>query len=357
MLLAPCLALGVTLAVGEATAPRRMDTLDAVAPAARLRALEQRLDALRSRWRVPGMSAAIASGGDVIWTRGFGLADRATGRAATPETVFHLGSLTKPFAAAVLLQLAEEGRLTLDAPVTEFGIDLPSSIRVVHLLTHTSEGATPGVEYHYNGDRFSQLDKVVEKLTGTSFAQAVHDRVLRPLTLADTAPNPLLPERCVEAHRDAAAFAQRMAQGYTPDGKDPVPYRPLFATAAGLVATASDMARFSIAWDSDVLLPPAARARAFTPFQSPAGRTLPYGLGWFVDGDGSNKIVWHYGWWVGASALVVKVPDRALTFVLLANSDGLSRKFDLGKDQNVRRSPFAKAFLSAFVDGEPSRML
>ncbi len=350
MLLAPCLALGVTLAVGEATAPRRIDTPDEVARDARLRALEQRLDALRNRWRVPGMSAAIASGSEVIWTRGFGLADRATGRSATPDTLFHLGSLTKPFAAAVVLQLVEEGRLTLDAPVTDFGIDLPSSIRVVHLLTHTSEGATPGLEYRYNGDRFSQLDKVVEKLTGMSFAQAVHDRVLRPLTLADTAPNPLLPERCVEAHRDPAAFAQRMAQGYTPDGKDPVQYRPLFATAAGLVSTASDMARFSMAWDTDVLLPSAARARAFTPWQSPAGRTLPYGLGWFVDGDGSKKIVWHYGWWVGASALVVKIPDRALTFVVLANSDGLSRKFDLGKDQNVRRSPFAKAFLSAFVD-------
>lgn len=102
------------------------------------------------------------------------------------------------------------------------------------------------------------------------------------------------------------------------------------------------MARFSMAWDTDGLLPPSARARAFTPFQSPAGRKLPYGLGWFVDGDGPTKIVWHYGWWVGSSALIVKLPHRKLTFVVLANSDGLSRTFDLGKDRNVRRSPFCE---------------
>ena len=107
--------------------------------------LEQDLEVLRVRWQVPGMSAAIAKDGTVTWARGFGYADVASRKSSTPETVYHLASLTKPFASTVLLQLVQEGRLDLDSPVSEFGIQLKSKgvIRVRHLMTHTSEG-TPG---------------------------------------------------------------------------------------------------------------------------------------------------------------------------------------------------------------------
>lgn len=86
---------------------------------------------------------------------------------------------------------------------------------------------------------------------------------------------------------------------------------------------------------------------AFAPAVASSGKPLPYGLGWFVQQHRGVQLIWHYGWWVGDSSLIIKIPERKLTFILLANSDGLSRKFDLGQDNDVRRSPFARALLES----------
>jgi CubicO group peptidase (beta-lactamase class C family) len=335
------LCLGVACAAGRAQS--------ASEDAADFQKLEQRLEALRVRWRVPGMSAAVARDGAVLWARGFGEANVAAHRRATPDTVYHLASLTKPFAAMVLLQLVQEGRLSLDAPVSDYGIELKSQgvIRVRHLLTHTFE-EIPGETYRYNGTRFGALDKVLTGVTGNSFATEVGQRILEPLGLTNTCPNPHSRASCVEARRDAVAFQRRLAQGYDAATLGPVDYKRHFVTAAGLVSTVGDMVRFSAAVDDGRLLGPEMHRLMFTPASTSSGKTHPYGIGWFVQNRRGTQLVWHYGWWVGDSALMIKVPERKLSFVLLANSDGLSRKFDLGKDNNVRRSPFARAFLDAY---------
>src|SRR6187549_3581284 len=131
-------------------------------PPGSVAAFEKRLEQLREESSIPGMAAAVARGDRIIWQRGFGYADVEHRIPATPRTSFHLASLTKPFAATVLMRLVEEGKLSLDAPVSTFGIDLssPGTIRVRHLLSHTSEGH-PGAEFRYNGDRFALLDKVI----------------------------------------------------------------------------------------------------------------------------------------------------------------------------------------------------
>jgi CubicO group peptidase (beta-lactamase class C family) len=323
-------------------------------PARDLTEFESRLEGLRLDYGIPGMSAALVLG-DSVWSRGFGLADIEKGDLATPETVYHLCSLTKPFAAVVLLQLVEEGKLDLDAPAARFGIDLESEgvIRVRHLLTHTSQGV-PGTEFHYSGNRFGKLDRVVEGAGRRTFAEEVAGRILDPLGLADTAPNPNDPESSRKAGRDPAVFAARLARGYASDGKTPVEYPKHFVTAAGLVSTAGNMAKFSRALDDGRLLREETREMAFSPALDPDGRPLPYGLGWFVQDRNGVRMLWHYGWWVGSSSLIIKVPERRLTFVLLANSDMLSRKFDLGQDEDVLRSPFAREFVAAFVDAAAS---
>lgn len=294
------------------------------------------------------MSAAIAQDGVILWARGFGYAELAAHKPATPDTVYHLASLTKPFAATVLLQLVQEKRLDLDSPVSDFGIELKSqgTIRVRHLLTHTSEGI-PGELYRYSGNRFGQLDKVLAGVTGHSFAREVGERILAPLSLTNTCPNPGSPESCREARRDPEVFGQRLAKGYKPDGITPVDYKQHFVTAAGLVSNVGDVVRFSYALDTHELLNPETTDLMFSPAVTANGKRLPYALGWFVQEHRGVRLVWHYGWWVGDSSLIIKVPESKLTFVLLANSDGLSREFGLGRDQNVRRSPFARAFLES----------
>jgi CubicO group peptidase (beta-lactamase class C family) len=308
--------------------------------------LEAGLERLRARWNVPGMAAGVAQSNHIVWEKAFGHADLATKQPVTTDTVFHLASLTKPFAAVVLLQLVEAGPLDLDAPVETFGIQLKADgvVRVRYLLTHTSEGK-PGDKFRYSGNRFAQLDKVLEGVTQKSFAQLVSERILEPLQLTNTSPNPLNPMACLAAGRDPGLFLQRSARGYAFDGKTPVECPRHFVTAAGLVSTVGDVLRFSLALDGDRLLQPGTKQLAFTPARSSSGKVLPYALGWFVQERQGVKILWHYGWDRANSSLIIKVPEREATFVLLGNSEALSRKFDLGRDEDVTRSPFAREFL------------
>ncbi|MGZ8939725.1 MAG: serine hydrolase domain-containing protein [Limisphaerales bacterium] len=309
--------------------------------------LESRLERLRKRWDVPGMAAGFAISNKVVWQKEFGFADLKTRRPVTPETVFHLASLTKPFAAVVLLQLVEGGQLDLAAPVEQYGVRLKENgVQVRHLLTHTSEG-TLGEVYRYSGERFAELGKVLRAVTGKSFAQVVSERILEPLALTNTSPNPFAPEACAEAKRDAALFLERSAKGYAFDGETPVEYRKHFVTAAGLVSNVKDVLRFSCALDDGELLKQETLEMAYAPAKSPKGKELAYGLGWFIQKHKGTKLVWHYGWDRANSTLIIKIPEREVTFLLLGNSEALSRKFDLGQDEKVTRSPFAREFLKA----------
>jgi CubicO group peptidase (beta-lactamase class C family) len=326
------------------------------------------------------MSAVIAEDGRIIWARGFGMANKERGVAATPETIYHLASTSKPYAAVVVLQLVEEGRLRLDDPVSRFGITMERSapVEVWHLLSHTS-GEPPGTTYRYDGNAFGELTRVIERTTGRHYAKEFADRIIRPLGLARTAPNPGEPRAfwslvaslrlaADEVERGRAAFAASgvdrepieaaLAQGYArawgrwvwPSGllgpMRAMPHGFLVSATAGVVASAPDVARFSIALDDGRLLSDSMRARAWRSPVAPDGRSLPYALGWFVQETRGCKVVWHYGHGLESSSLIVKIPERRATFVILANSDGLSRWRGLGDKADVSASPAATLFLN-----------
>ena len=160
-------------------------------PVRSLQELEQQLESLRTHLRIPGLSAAIADGDRVIWAHGFGTANRERGLAARPDTIYGLASLTKPYASTIILQLVQEGRLSLDDDVSQFGIVIERSrpVRVRHLLSHTS-GEPPGTRYQYDGNAFGTLTQIVERATGEPFARQLASRIIRPLALTRTAPNP-----------------------------------------------------------------------------------------------------------------------------------------------------------------------
>lgn len=314
-----------------------------------------RLDSLRVRLRIPGMSAAIVKDGLVAWARGFGVAEAESGRPATSATPFHLASLTKPFASTVLMQLVEIGAVDLDAPASAYGVNLasPGVIRVRHLLTHTSEGI-PGSHYHYSGDRFAHLDQVILSASGRTFAELLVERILRPLGLRNTAPNPRQPAAFALTGLDRHRFMAEMAAGYQLKGSQVVAaeHPDYFGTAAGLVASAEDVAAFSMAIDEGRFLGAATWAQVFTPATSDSGEVLPYGLGWFIQDYQGTVLQWHYGYWTTNSSLIVRVPEKGLTFVVLANSAQLSAPYGLGIDGNVLRSEAARLFVDAFVTGD-----
>lgn len=323
------------------------------APATSIPEFEQRLEELRASSHIPAITAVISSGQEIVWVKAYGLSDLTTQRVAADTTVYHLASLTKPFAAAVLLQLVEEGKVSLDDPISMYGINLASPagtvIRVRHLLSHTSEGV-PGTKYVYNGDRFGLLDAVIAQGAGKPLDAALQERILAPLGLRRTAPNPQSPSFAVSG-LDKTAFEGNMARGYGWSGEYHLTaYPAYFGAAAGLTASALDVASFSMAMDRDAVLQPATKALAYTPVVSPSGQIFPYGLGWFSTDYRGARIIWHYGLWVANSSLIIKVPDRGLTFVVLANTDALSSPYQLGQGK-LETSPWARLFLDTFVIG------
>jgi CubicO group peptidase (beta-lactamase class C family) len=174
----------------HSTGAHTADQMEKASESARIARLETQLESLRQELKIPAYSAAIVKNQKVIWAKGFGFADVENKIPATEHTAYHLASLTKTFASTILMQLVQDGKIKLDDPVSKYGITLESDgvIRVRHLFSHTSEG-NPGERYSYNGNRFAELDKVVEKASGKSFTELLIANILDPLGMNETAPN------------------------------------------------------------------------------------------------------------------------------------------------------------------------
>jgi len=346
----------------EPTTEAEEATILAAAAAQReaLDRLESKVESLREALEIPGLSAAVIHNGDLIWARGFGTADVEHGIEATAETPYGLASVTKPFAAFLLMRKVESGALDLNAPIADFGIDLGNdAITVRHLLSHTSEGI-PGSHYQYSGNRYSLLTTVIEQLYGEPFRRVLRTEILDPLGMNDTALNvggcglayylsrlaPDDPERAFEHVYRASAVPYAYDQDYE---VYPVPVPSYANAAAGLISTVVDLAKFASAIESDDLVSAGTKAEMFTPTALNSGADGPYGLGWFTERYGETELIWHYGY--GAySSLFLTVPDEGLTFVVLANSQNLSRPFGLGlEDVSVLGSPLALAFFKELV--------
>lgn len=338
------------------TVPAAACSTGVTAPASRTIAqFQTSLDLLRAAYHVPGMSVIVDGPAGIVWQQGFGLRDISKQSPVTPQTAFHLASLTKPFAAVIAMQLVQEGLLDLNAPASRYGITLTSTdtIRLVHLLSHTSEANPPGSAYHYSGNRYGMIESALTGTTSHSFTKLFDARIRAPLGLASTAPNPRATTPMADFGSTAAEWTARLAQGYdwnSKDGYQAVAYETYFGPAAGMISTPSDIVRFSRALDDGTLLNAQLRARMWTPAQTAEGRTLPYAIGWFVQEYEGETVLWHYGLWTGASALIIKVPARRLTYVVLANSPNLSNPFPLGNG-DITVSPFALIFLKSFVKG------
>jgi len=318
-------------------------------PALSLTEFESVLERIRTDLKIPGFSAAITKNRGIVWAKGFGYANKEKAIEATPETVYHLASLTKPFAATIIMQLIEQNKLSLDTPITDYGIDFGTQeiIRVKHLLSHTSEGV-PGTNYQYNGGRYGELDAVIFGASGKLFCEIMNEKILSPLNLNLTAPHPFSIMDCEQNTN----VLEKMAQGYSSNGQNNMFYRAYFGSAAGLVSNVIDMSNFSIALDNDLLLTAESKELMYTPTISTTGEELPYGLGWFVDNNEEVDIIWHYGYWDAVSTLILKIPEEELSFVILANSDRLSSaSTGIGRDEDVNRSVVAQEFLNAFVYG------
>src|SRR5262245_47922943 len=323
----------------------------------RITLFTQYLEPLRIQAGIPGLSAAITSNGRIIWEAGLGFADVEARVAAAPHTPYPVASITKTATSTLLMQCVEEGRLNLDAPIRTYTTTVPDPNATVRQVMAMASDAAAGSTYRYDGDRFLALTPVVEACRGVSYGVALAREILDRIGMFDSVPG-----QDLEALTDAASAAfdpatliryravlARIAKPYVVRDSRPVlsEYPPKGINAsAGLVSTVRDLARYDAAIDAHVLMSSSTQLIAWTPFRLASGREAPYALGWFVQSTVAGRAVWHYGQWPTFSSLILKLPDRGMTLILLANSDGLSSRFPLASG-DVEVSPFVRAFIQA----------
>jgi CubicO group peptidase (beta-lactamase class C family) len=332
----------------------------------RLERFEKQVEVFRNLLHIPGMSAAIVKNQQVLWAKGFGFADLESRTPVTPDTVFHLASITKTFAATLILQLVEQGKLDLDEPMSRYSSDFKDdSVKIKHLLSHTSQG-TPGERFQYSGNRYGYLKAVIEKKHGKPFLNVVVETFFDPLGMSSSVPyhhvvadaekwRPSLGQGHLDRYKHNVS---RLSPGYTLYGdheiiRVPYPLPGYVGASAGFLSTVLDMAKYDAAIDRHVFLKKETQEKAWTAFVSDSGKRLPYGLGWFVMDDHGLKLTWHTGHWgTGFSAIYLKVPEKNVTLVLLANSEALvDHQYQIGRPMvnDIVNNVFAANFLRLFV--------
>lgn len=316
---------------------------------------ERYLEALRVQAGIPGMSGVILRDGVIVWERGFGRAEIERSIDATPSTPYPIGGLSQAIGATLLLKVCvEEG---FDAVNDQIGIWSPLAVEadatVTQLLGHVSAAGT----YKFDLSRVAAVTPAIEACSGLPYQQAVAQHIFSRLGMADSVPGTalgaptagdLLQFDATNLSRYAATLG-RTAKAYRVDNRgrasrtDPAPSRANAAT--GLVSTVQDLARFDMGLQFNVFLRPETQLRAWSPVDS----GFPTGLGWFVQTYNRTPVVWQFGVIPDAySSLMLKLPTRGLTLILLANSDGLSPTSALERG-DVTASIFARTFLRVFV--------
>jgi CubicO group peptidase (beta-lactamase class C family) len=308
------------------------------------------------------MSAALVQSGQIVWERGFGFQNLEARVRATPDTPYPIADMSQTLGAVLVLQCIEQRRLGIDEPIRRYGGSVPEpGATVRQLLSHTSAGGS-GETFEYDPARYAQLTPVVERCLPQPYRKSIAVNLLERLAMRDSVPGRdlaldttpvterLFANEVLERYR---SVLERIAIPYRVDRKGRAARNDVtpegINAATGLVTTVRDFARFDAAIDEGILLEEETRAAAWSPDTTELQTVLPTGLGWFVQRYRGEPVVWHFGLIAnGYSSLIVKLPSRQLTFIVFANSDGLSSTFQLDAG-DVTRSLFATLFLRLYT--------
>jgi len=297
---------------------------------------------------VAGISVAVARDGQVVFARGYGMANLEHSVAVTPETVFHVVSISKNILAAVVLQLVDEGKLRLDDDVTKYVPEAPMlghHVTVRQLLNHTSgiysftslPDATnnerfeltheqvlglikdkpfdfePGTRWRYDNSAFYLAGMVVERVTKQEYGAYVREHVFKPLGMSSAS---LCDARMVVPHLASGYELDRGALVNAAFVSWKVP-----SAAAAICATASDLLKWQAALDTGRVLTPSSLALMRTPTTLADGTKIDYGLGTFLGSLDGHRVLGHTGSGGGFRSVLESFPDDHLTIVVLINTE------------------------------------
>jgi CubicO group peptidase (beta-lactamase class C family) len=315
------------------------------------------LDSLRVEAGIPAISVAIVQDGTIAWTRGLGKQDLESNVVARPDTPYPIGALAQTLASTLLLRrCVDQSYLETNDLVIRWTPAYPEPETTVgELLSHTA----PNKAFFYAPTRLEPLTGVIEECAHRRYPQLLGQELFDLLGMINSVPGQTLISPSLE---DGVMFdPARLARYADTLRRAAIPYRLInrrpfrnpdltpspIGFAKGVVSTAVDLAQFDLAYDSGFLSPDTRQQALTQKFAN--GQPLRTGFGWFVQAYNGEPIAWQFGVIEnGYSSLIVKVPNRRLTMILLANSDGLAVPFSL-EAGDVTASIFARAFLRTFL--------
>jgi CubicO group peptidase (beta-lactamase class C family) len=316
------------------------------------------LESLRAQAGIPALAATIVGPAEEQWERPFGQSNVERSVATRTDTPFHLDAVTQLFTATMVLRCVEEGRLSLEDRIGTYAPSAPDpNATLRQILSHTS-GTPDNLVYSFRPERLPWLGSAVTSCYGGESYRAALATWLEQRGMMDSvpgpdvvaAPPPGFSPGSIDRYRGVLA---RLATPYSVDGQgraSPSRYAATTLTpSSGVVSTVIDMAKFDLGLKRGQMLRPETVTAAWTAPSSRSGQALPHGLGWFVQSYAAEPVVWQFGVGDGgSSSMVITLPRRGLTLILLANSDGLARPFALSSG-DLTVSPFGKLFLGIFV--------
>jgi serine beta-lactamase-like protein LACTB len=318
--------------------------------------IEQAVVKFMAATKSPGISVAVVEGGQEVWSAGFGMADLEGFVPATAQTLYRLASVSKQVTAVAAMQLSEQGKLDLDAPVRKYCPAFP--VKEAPITTRLLLGHLAGVRHyksdsnddpevgnvkHFNdpiagGLQFFANDPLVAK-PGTKFNYTTHG-----YTVVGCAIEGASGEKYVDYVREKVLAPAGMTHSVVDDRYAIIPYRTRFyhknesgtvvnaefldssykIPGGGWLSSADDMARFEVAVLSDKLIARKTRDAMWTPQKASDGSTNGYALGWGW-GQGKDQglnVVGHSGGQQGTDTYIMLDPERRDGVVVLVNMDG-----------------------------------
>ena len=318
------------------------------------------VESLRVQAGIPGIATAVVGTDAILWEHAYGRQDLGRSMATRTDTLFHVDGLTEMFTATMVLRCAEERRLSLDDRVGQFVATTPEpNATIRQVLTHTS-GPPSGLTFSFRPERLAPLWPAIRACTENSFRETLAN-LLHRLAMMDSVPGVDVvrlqpPDEGIPDPADLDRYENvlgRLALPYAVDARGRALVSQYEMTTLspsdGLVSTVRDIANFQLALQQGLLIQKDTLDAAWRATAGSTGELLPHGIGWFVQSFNGEKVVWQFGEQDNASsALVVTLPARGLTLIMMANSDRLVKPLPLAAG-DVSVSPFARVFLSLFA--------
>ncbi len=291
----------------------------------------------------PGVAVAVIKSGKIVKLKGYGLASVEFQVPVTTETVFEIGSVSKQMTAAGIMLLVEDGKVSLDAPISTYLPNTPEAwkdVTVRHLLTHTSgvksyssldgfelsrrvkiDGFikqlaphplefTPGERNIYSNSGFNLLAYIIETQSGKPYMQFMRESIFAPLGMTKTAdrdPQFIIPNRAVGYEWSIDRLTGR--DGSLTD----------LMGAGSIVSTISDMVKWDAALNGKNFLKPESRAEWWKQFVFNNGKPSVYGFGWRISDVRGHKLIGHTGQTAGFGAANFRYVDDGLSVIVLTN--------------------------------------